>query len=486
MPTKNLMFRSLCVVLLGLFACPSRNRTAPPPSLEESYEDNTQERLDEVVAGKGLDLSPELQAYYDNARVSIEALQRGEFAKALRLAEAQIAREADGSGEDNPYLHLVAGSAEVAAAFVPLWKHYQQLRIYYFVVKVVLWLPADMQEEAIRLVIREAVAAAGARAATGEPDSFEKINWKQLAASGKMIRTGFDKADAHLLKARQALGIQLILCPSCWRVDWNDDGVIDPEDAFWEIEYDAKGAPIPSSVDSYLRNPSFRFDVGDVAWLRAMISFQRGIAEVIAAYDWTELPTLLHSDTQEITLRLIDAASLRSAKQYWIMGLRHSALSRALYLTETDDYLEWVANPSQKSQPFPETLSEAGYEGWKFALDEFEGILMGRGTLPLQPLVFVLSEQAWENDPEPMGINIKRLLDAPNDIVINRAALKQVADSRSLVDLRALLQIAFPDRIVPATAGVFDRWREAVTQAVRVRGSSMGRHLMRRRFLWVN
>jgi len=80
----------------------------------------------------------------------------------------------------------------------------------------------------------------------------------------------------------------LELCLACWEHDWNRNGRIDDRDRkLFEIEYDGKGGELPDGDPR--RRPTFRFDVGDVLWARAMVSFQRAGVELVLAYRWSEL-----------------------------------------------------------------------------------------------------------------------------------------------------------------------------------------------------
>src|SRR5258706_15057723 len=116
------------------------------------------------------------------------------------------------------------------------------------------------------------------------------------------------------------------LCLACWQHDWNRSGEIDDRDRkLFEIEYDANGGVLDQSDPA--RRPTFRFDIGDVSWARAMISFQRAAAELVLAYKWSELDKLMHFDIfrsneklGKMTMRLIDPVRVRHARELILAG----------------------------------------------------------------------------------------------------------------------------------------------------------------------
>jgi len=472
------------IVVSGLSYClVSCGGAAPPVETVETAaqrQDRLEERLVELANDGGLTLDPELAAAYERAAGPIAALQRGEFERAERLATQQLAAR-EGADADNPYLHLVAGASDVAIAFIPLWKHYNEFEIYFEALELALKLPREMRPQIARMA---------AEHATGEgSDSFEEINWVQLAESMARIRRGFAAADEHLARAEEAEGIQLLLCPECWHVDWNDDGVVDREDDIWRLSFDEDGVPIPEEAVEGSASV-YRFDRGDIVWLRAMISFQSAAADLVRAYDWSDLPDLIHG-SERVTLRLVDADLVRSARERIRAGLAHSGRSRTMYLAEDDDYLEFLASPDQESHPFPDQLSEAGFEAWPTALGELETIIGGDANVPIDALVYILSETAWESGAEQKAVALGAFFDQPSDIVLDLALVENLFESRRIDDLNAFLGIAVPERVVDAgpELGIFRLWTDSIEDLDRDRPNNReasSRYLVRRRVLFVN
>src|SRR5439155_5752453 len=132
----------------------------------------------------------------------------------------------------------------------------------------------------------------------------------------------------------------LELCLACWEHDWNRNGHIDDSDRrLFEIEFDGHGGTLPEGDPR--RRPTFKFDVGDADWARAMIAFQRALGELVLAYKWSELDKLMRlfgrGKDHRLTIHLLDAGRVHRARDLVLAGLDHAERSRAEYLAETDD-----------------------------------------------------------------------------------------------------------------------------------------------------
>jgi hypothetical protein len=166
--------------------------------------------------------------------------------------------------------------------------------------------------EALRHERGDAQAAA-VRAAVAYKNAISHLQREFLGVIETAGRaTGFDHARmrAALERTHEALGavdvdlavagqdeaFALPLCLACWERDWNHSGEIDEGDRLlFQIEVDAGGEPIPEGDPR--RKPSFRFDLGDVYWARAMVSFQRDVGLMLSkpkdiVFDLVELGRL--------------------------------------------------------------------------------------------------------------------------------------------------------------------------------------------------
>ena len=141
------------------------------------------------------------------------------------------------------------------------------------------------------------------------------------------------EVDGALATAQKDPGFSLELCLACWEVDWNRSGEIDDRDhRLLEIERDIENQPLPEGDPK--RRPTFRFDVADVAWLRAMIHFQRAIVNVAGAYDPNV--TFASRHHEKLVLHVSDPARLLAARDLALEGLKHAARCRELVLAEVD------------------------------------------------------------------------------------------------------------------------------------------------------
>lgn len=240
-----------------------------------------------------------------------------------------------------------------------------------------------------------------------------------------------DRADKHLTDVDAALavaqkdpGFSLELCLACWEHDWNRNGEVDDRDRrLLEIEKDADLQPLPP--DDPRRRPTFRFDVADVAWLRAMIHFQRAVIAVGGAYDPNV--TFASRNTEQLVLKLRDPTKLLAARDLALTGLTHAARCRELVLAEVDDDREWLPNPRQKSHAMPLTVDDALFETWAGVLGDVEKLLRGQEGLSVAELV-QLGDHPWETPPGGF-IDFGSLLTQPRDLTFAEGELRSLRRS---------------------------------------------------------
>jgi hypothetical protein len=218
-------------------------------------------------------------------------------------------------------------------------------------------------------------------------------------------------------------GFSLELCIACWEHDWNHTGQVDERDRkLFELEFDGKGGEIPEGDPR--RRPTFRFDVGDVEWARAMVSFQRAAVELILAYKWSELPFFFMARDRgmSLTVKLIEPARVKRARELVIAGLGHADRCREAYLAETDDDREWVPNPRQKSHPMPLEVDGALYETWAGVTGDVRRMLKSEEGISMRELVGLGGEDMVTRVPNAY-IDIGRMLAEPKDLVIDVSVL---------------------------------------------------------------
>lgn len=225
--------------------------------------------------------------------------------------------------------------------------------------------------------------------------------------------------DAALAVAEKDPGFSLDLCLACWSVDWNRDGEVDERDQhLLEIELDANGQQLPDGDPR--RRPTFRFDVADVAWLRAMVHFQRAALALGGAYD----PNLTFAsrNKEKLVLKLRNPARLLEARAFALTGLAHAANCRKRVLAETDDEREWVPNPRQKSHAMPLEVDDALFETWAGVLGDVERILKGQEGISVAELV-QLDDHPVPNPPGGF-IDVDAILTQPRDLIVGRRELQ--------------------------------------------------------------
>jgi len=222
--------------------------------------------------------------------------------------------------------------------------------------------------------------------------------------------------DQHLARAAEDREFALELCLACWEVNWNRRGEVDEFDRLlFQIEYDAEGQPIPEADPR--RKPTFRFDHGDLHWARAMVAFQRGLVNLLLAYDWHELDRLWgKASVERITLRVENDDRIAQARQRFLEGLEYSDLARRAYLAETDDDREWMPAPKQRNHPMPLPVDEALYATWEGSVRDLIALVEGREGLSIAELA-QLGDHQWEQPPGGF-IDIGGMLAEPGNIVI--------------------------------------------------------------------
>jgi hypothetical protein len=263
------------------------------------------------------------------------------------------------------------------------------------------------------------------------------------------MRHAFDAAlaamaqvDADLAAAARDPAFSLELCLACWEHDWNGNGEVDEGDRLLlQVEYDADGNEIPEADPR--RKPTFRFDVGDVHWARAMLSFQRAGIELIRGYDWSELDAMFRifgSRPDVVRFRLAEPARIGRARDLILAGLDHADLARLAYLAETDDDREWVPSPTQKNHPFPLPVDAALYDTWAGVVSDVRGLLRGETGLSAAEALLLFEDDIPR--PPKGFVDVGGMFARPHDIVLDLGAIDRITDSED-PDLDALAREFF-------------------------------------------
>lgn len=288
-------------------------------------------------------------------------------------------------------------------------------------------------------------------------DSAERrgLNHAYMRQALGQASQALQDVDRDLEVAARAGDVSLELCLACLRADWNMNGRIDRRDErLFEIEIDADGAELPA--DDPRRRPTFRFDLGDVYWARALLSFQQALLEVLLAYRFTDLGEDLEAIARRLfkgggrlTIHLQEPARIARARGLILAGLDHAERSRRLYLAETDDDREWVPSPRQKNHPLPLPVDEALYETWAGVIGDLRGLVRSEAGLSVAEIA-QLGDHQFPAGAVPGGfLDLGALLSQPRDLVIEISALDHAHD-RPEQALRSLFGAAYVDQLRPS------------------------------------
>ena len=274
-------------------------------------------------------------------------------------------------------------------------------------------------------------------------------------AKGRRVWTAFlerlEDVDRDLAIVAADPSFSLELCLACWEHDWNRSGEIDDRDRkLFEIEFDGKGGELADGDPR--RRPTYRFDVGDAEWARAMIAFQRAAVEIVLAYKWSELDLLFATrDAKRIVIRIDDKSRVRRARELVLAGLDHAARCRTAYLAETDDDREWVPNPRQNNYAMPLDVDATLYETWQGVLGDVKRMLESKEGISLREAKSVVGE--LETPIPDAFIDLGAMLRDPKDIVFDLEKLDgHTGDKAANVEgiLRDLLGNGYRTKMKPS------------------------------------
>jgi hypothetical protein len=289
-----------------------------------------------------------------------------------------------------------------------------------------------------------------------------------------------DSVDRDLAVAQADPAFALELCLACWSHDWNRNGRIDERDRrLFEVERDAAGQEIESTDPR--RRPTYRFDVGDVLWARAMVSFQRGLVELVLAYRWSELDKLFKSEAPVLTISLLDGSRVKRARDRFISALAFSAQEREAYLQETDDDREWVPSPRQKNYAMPLPMDAVFYERWGALLGDIQRLLASDEGIPIKDVAEIVVGKHLARLLPTAYVDLGRVLRQPTDIVIDLRGLDEATPASIERVTRGLLGNGYADsmRATPLIA----RLRHMSDELIRGEDSIESKL---RYLLWVN
>jgi hypothetical protein len=314
------------------------------------------------------------------------------------------------------------------------------------------------------------------------------VNHRYMRWTLEQTEAGLATVDEHLGVAAADPDFYLNQCLACWQNDWNHDGEIDWRDeTIFQVELDTDGNSIPE--DDPRRKPTFRFDVGDIHWARAMVAFQRTALNILLAYKWSELSDVVRqmrggdTDDIRITIRMNDVKVIHRARDILLAGLEHADAARIAYLAETDDEREWVPNPAQKNHPMPLPVDQALYDTWAGVLADVGKLIRGETGISVEE-VAQLGDHQWQDPPQGY-VNVGMLLEQPGDFVLDLGHMDAFEDDHTRANVERILTDIFGEKYVPQMAGT-----ELIARMTRMKNEiKRGEESLERKLrylLWLN
>jgi len=274
--------------------------------------------------------------------------------------------------------------------------------------------PRDSEAAAIRALASYVTASSAMLASLDVRHSWFPILNALKPAQRPAVAAFLDRLGAvekDLAIVADDAHFSLELCLACWRYDWNQDGAID--------DSDTSLLTLETFLETDPRSkPTFRFDVGDVAWARAMISFQRAAGELFLSYRWTDA-NLNSGEQQPVTIHLLAPERVEHALTLILAGLTFSDTAREEYLAETDDDREWVPNPHQTNHPIPMDVDERTYQTWAAVVREIRQLVTSKKGVSMREAVetFPKKNDFLAITPDSY-LDLGRMLSEPTDIVL--------------------------------------------------------------------
>lgn len=278
-------------------------------------------------------------------------------------------------------------------------------------------------------------------------ETLKYFDHERGRAAWRAFEAKLDAADRDLAVVAADPGFALELCLACWEHDWNHNGRIDDRDRrLFELDDDGSGADFAAGDPR--RRPTFRFDVGDALWARAMLAFQRAVVELVLAYRWSELDHVLVSGSDRIAIHLVSAAGVDRARRFVMQGLDLADRCRAAYLAETDDDREWVPNPRQHSHPIPLAVDDPLYATWAGVTGDVRRLMTSEEGISMRELGPLLAPELGRMAPDAY-LDLGAMFRAPTDIVLAKESGEGSPEMYERV-LRGLLGHGYATRMKPS------------------------------------
>jgi hypothetical protein len=259
------------------------------------------------------------------------------------------------------------------------------------------------------------------------PEPLTNEDFRQIIVE---LLADFARAEATLA-AIESPDVRLPLHVGMYRLDFDDDGRADADEALWQLYARITRQDVNEQAASQF---AITADRGDVHWLRGYIHLLSAMCEMFLAYDtstlhdytaqlffptaktrFTETPNYLGPISWEaitdgiafihlLDCPVVEPERLKAAHSHWLAVIEQSRLSWKAILAETDDEQEWVPSPQQKNAAIPgAAISQEMVQGWHAVLDELEAVLTGEKRVPY-----------WRGRRD-VGVNVRRVFYEPTE-----------------------------------------------------------------------
>lgn len=212
---------------------------------------------------------------------------------------------------------------------------------------------------------------------------LESSNFRQQVRTRLEQILGKVKVARQILDTVHAAKPLFIIRPGEWVLDLDGDGTITPFEKhfFWVArrgnDQIAAFNGFNGQASYYEKNfvrPVIKLDQSDVYWANAYLNFAEAALNLILAYDFDP------ARKERFYLRDVNRVK-NIAYPRLLEGLEASRKLRRSLLAETDDNLEWIANPRQVSSAFPLILDAQAFITWGALLEHMDKLVRGKTLL---------------------------------------------------------------------------------------------------------
>ncbi len=205
----------------------------------------------------------------------------------------------------------------------------------------------------------------------------------ELTHAREQIRQGRQMLERIRIKSASD---GLLIMPATWVRDLNGDGTIQTAERYFFAIPARKDSPLrvgtPSEEDDYYAaeynlDAAIRLDQADIDWALSYHYFTEALLEMALSYQYRA-----EERAPRRSLFLAHPEGMRRAHQLLVSGMQTSEKMRRAVLAETDDDLEWIANPRQANTVFPVPMDDADFRVWGELMAHLIPLSQGRTLLP--------------------------------------------------------------------------------------------------------